>query len=84
MYDLIIKSSAEKEMDRLSARVRGRIVAALEKLRSNPRPRGCLKLKGDDELWRIRVGDYRVIYTIQDDVLIVTVVRVAHRRDVYS
>ncbi|MEX1231719.1 MAG: type II toxin-antitoxin system RelE/ParE family toxin [Planctomycetaceae bacterium] len=84
MYDLIIKSSAEKEMDRLSARVRGRIVAALEKLRSNPRPRGCLKLKGDDELWRIRVGDYRVIYTIQDDVLIVMVVRVALRRDVYS
>ena len=64
--------------------VQRRIAEAADALGSNPRPRGCLKLKGDDELWRIRVGDYRILYTIQDDILTVMVVRVSHRKDAYS
>lgn len=83
MYELIISPSAEKEMDRLPARDRRRIVAGLEGLREEPRPPGCAKLHGTDGLWRIRVGQYRVVYTIQDEALVVLVVRVAHRKDVY-
>jgi mRNA interferase RelE/StbE len=51
--------------------------------RCNPRPPGCVKLSGTENLWRFRMGVYRIIYTIQDDRLLVTVVRVGHRRDVY-
>lgn len=83
MYELIIKPAVEKQMDRLPAKVRQRVVGALEELRDNPRPSGCVKLQGEDDLWRIRVGQYRVVYTIQDDALIVLVVRVAHRKDIY-
>jgi mRNA interferase RelE/StbE len=70
-------------MDRLPAKVRGRIVETLEELRKDPRPSGYVKLKGEDNLWRIRVGQYRVVYAIEDDVLTVLVVRVSHRKDVY-
>lgn len=83
MYALIIKPAAEKELDRLSARDRRRIVDALDGLREEPRPPGCAKLHGSDDLWRVRVGPYRVVYAIQDEALTVLVVRVAHRKDVY-
>ena len=59
-----------------------RVEAAIDALASNPCPPGCIKLHGE-ERWHIRVGVYRIIYTIEDDRLIVTVVRVQHRRDVY-
>lgn len=60
-----------------------RIRAATEALGENPRPEGVTKLAGTDDLWRVRVGDFRVVYMIADDVLVVTVVRIGHRRDVY-
>jgi len=84
MYHVSITRAAEKQMDRLPAQIRRRVTDALEGLKEEPRPRGCVKLKGEDDLWRIRVGDYRVVYTIADDKLIVLVVRVAHRKDVYQ
>ena len=83
MYELILKPSAEKELDRLAANVRVRIVAAFDGLRENPRPTGCQKLQGADNLWRIRVGQYRVVYSIEDEELTVLIVRVAHRKDAY-
>ena len=83
MYELIIKPAAEKQMDRLPAKTRKRITDALTELRKDPRPRGSLKMAGPEGFWRIRVGDYRVVYTIRDDVLLVLVVRVAHRKDAY-
>jgi mRNA interferase RelE/StbE len=58
-------------------------VAAVEALADDPRPQGAVKISGDDNLWRVRVGDYRVVYEIHDDRLIVLVLRVAHRKDVY-
>ena len=76
------KSSAEKESYALPGEQRARILRAVRNLRANPRPSGCKKLKGRDE-YRIRVGEYRVIYEIHDDALIVMVVRVAHRQDAY-
>ena len=72
------KTSARKELDALPGNVQVRISAAVDDLEDNPRPPGCIKLKGRDE-YRIRVGDYRVIYEIHDTVLIVLVVKVAHR-----
>ena len=82
-YEIIIGKDAEKSLDRIPRRTRTRILDALEDLRSEPRPHGCVKLEGADDLWRIRVGSYRVIYTIQDAELVVLVVRVAHRKDAY-
>jgi len=82
-YQIIIRPAAEKSMDKIPLSVRGRIADAIEELRSNPRPAGVVKLAGDENLWRIRIGDYRVVYEIHDDRLIVLVLRVAHRKDVY-
>ena len=81
-YGLVISPRAEKDLDRIVKNVRVRILDALEELRTNPRPPRSKKLKGRD-LWRIRVGDYRAIYSIADEALIVTVVRVGHRKEVY-
>ncbi len=57
-YELIIKPSAEKSLDRISRPIRKRILDALEVFRDNPRPSGCVKLAGEENQWRIRVGDY--------------------------
>jgi mRNA interferase RelE/StbE len=61
-----------------------RIALRLEDLTSNPRPPGCRKLKGGEKEWRIRVGDYRVVYTIDDARLVVEVTRIRHRSEVYQ
>jgi mRNA interferase RelE/StbE len=82
-YAVRFKQSADKALRKLPEAVQKRIAAAAKDLRNNPRPRGCVKLEGADDLWRIRVGDYRVVYAIEDDELIVVLVRVAHRKDVY-
>ena len=83
-YDVVLTSSAEKELKKLSGQLIARIVPRLENLASNPRPSGCKKLRGGDEEWRIRVGDYRVVYTIDDARLLVEVTRIRHRREVYE
>jgi mRNA interferase RelE/StbE len=69
-------------LERIAAEPQERILVALEALADSPRPEGCSKLTGRDA-WRIRLGDYRVIYEIRDDPRIVTVVVIAHRRDAY-
>jgi mRNA interferase RelE/StbE len=81
-YKLIIARSAAKEIEGLPKQERVKIVAKIQGLASNPRPPGCEKLAGDDK-YRIRHGDYRILYTISDPTVLVTVVRVAHRREVY-
>lgn len=83
MFHLNIKPSDEKQLDRLTSKVRARITKAVDGLCDNPRPPDCVNLQGEDDLSRIRVGDYRVVYAIRDAVLVVLVVRVAHRKDVY-
>jgi mRNA interferase RelE/StbE len=82
MYRVELTKRARKELDALPDAIGERIFARLEQLKSNPRPADVKKLKGRDA-WRIRAGDYRVIYTIHDNVLLVLVVRVAHRREAY-
>jgi mRNA interferase RelE/StbE len=83
-YSIEIKPSAQKELDALDDTVFARIDRKILALASDPRPTGSKKLKGYKDHWRIRIGDYRVVYTIDDDSKTVTVTRIAHRRDVYS
>ena len=82
-YELIIRPSAEKALDRLPQATRQRLVNAMQKLREQPRPAGAIKLQGEERTYRVRVGDYRLVYDIHDDKLIVLVLRVAHRKDAY-
>lgn len=82
-YRVVLTASAEKELDGLPSKVVVRIVARLEQLANSPRPPGCKKLKSGDNQWRVRVGDYRIVYEIDDKAKIVDVTRIAHRREVY-
>jgi mRNA interferase RelE/StbE len=81
-YSLQIMRSAAKELESVPLKDRRRIVTRIEGLRTEPRPPGCEKLSGDDK-YRIRQGEYHILYEIQDQGLIVTVVRVGDRRDVH-
>lgn len=82
-YAITFKPSAGRAFDRLPADAKKRVAAVIDDLASDPRPRGVSKLAGETDLFRIRAGDYRVIYQIQDRELLVLVVRIGHRRDVY-
>ena len=82
-YRIDFKPSAEKSLAKLPADLQKRIVRAVELLAENPRPHGVVKMEGDETLWRIRVGDFHVVYEIHDSVLLVMVLRVGHRREVY-
>jgi mRNA interferase RelE/StbE len=83
-YDVAFTSSAVKELKKLSSQLVARVVPRLESLASNPRPPGCKKLQGGDREWRIRVGDYRVVYTIDAAKQLVEVTRIRHRSAVYE
>jgi mRNA interferase RelE/StbE len=83
MYRVLLERAAEKDLSRLSTEVHDRIIAAIKGLAAEPRPPGCRKLVGSKNDWRIRVGDYRVIYEIAAAIRVVRVNRVRHRREVY-
>jgi mRNA interferase RelE/StbE len=83
-YTVEFERSAKKELDRLDGPIRARVLRKVAALADDPRPPpGVTRLVGADDLWRIRVGDYRVVYVIEDDRLVVLVVRVAGRGKVY-
>lgn len=84
-YRVVLAPAAERRLSKLEAAVQRRIIRALHELEVEPRPRGAALLAGrpGERTWRIRVGDYRVIYEIHDDRLMVLVVRVGHRGEVY-
>jgi mRNA interferase RelE/StbE len=81
-YNVLIKPSAAKELERLPDKVRRQIAKRIASLADRPRPIRCEKLTGED-LYRIRQGDYRVVYSIADAALTVLVVRIGNRREVY-
>jgi mRNA interferase RelE/StbE len=83
MYRVFLERAAEKDLARLSSEVHDRVISAIRGLASEPRPPGCRKLSGGKNDWRIRVGDYRVVYEIADEIRVVRVNRVRHRREVY-
>ena len=82
-YSIEVLPAAERELRKVHPQMRARIRGAVLKLAMDPRPPGARALKDRPGYLRVRIGDYRVIYTIKDDVLTVVVVRVGHRRDVY-
>jgi mRNA interferase RelE/StbE len=83
-YRLAVKASAAKELDAVEPkRLRQRLVAAIAGLADNPRPEGCEKLAGAEAAYRIRQGDYRAVYTIDDKARVVLLVKVGYRREVY-
>jgi mRNA interferase RelE/StbE len=81
-YRLLIKPSAGKEIEAIPKQDRRRIVAKITSLSRDPRPSGCEKLSGHDQ-YRLRQGNYRILYEIQDLDLVVVVVKAGHRRDIY-
>ena len=83
-YRVEFATAAAREIHKLPRRVRDRLLDAIEDLVEDPRPHGAKKLVGEKTAWRIRVGDYRVIYDVFDDALTVTIVRAAHRREAYA
>ena len=81
-YNIEIKSSAVKEIKKIPQKEIKKILSAIENLGKDPRPAGCRKLS-QEEKYRIRVGNYRILYLIEDNVLIIYIVKVAHRKNVY-
>lgn len=83
-YTVFIKPAAERALKKIAQPTLRRIANAIDNLGTNPRPPGVTALHGEPGLLRIRVGDYRIIYTVQDDVLSILVITIGHRRDVYQ
>jgi mRNA interferase RelE/StbE len=83
-YAVELKPSARKELESLPDTVLARVVRKMEALGSDPRPAGCKKLRGYKDQWRVRIGDWRIVYIIDDPARLVSVTRIAHRREVYD
>ena len=83
-YTVEVKPAARRELEGLPDHILSRVVRKLESLADNPRPAGCKKLKGYKVQWRVRVGDWRVLYISDDAVKLVSLTRIAHRREVYE
>lgn len=83
MYEVYLEKSAENDLKRLTTSIFNRIIPQIKTLGENPRPSGCRKITGSKNDWRIRIGDYRIIYEIDEKAKAVRVMRVRHRREVY-
>lgn len=83
-FKLEYKSSVKKELRKLAQTDRIAIVHKIEQLKEELRPEGSAKLKGSRNLFRIRHGDYRIIYQIQKDMLVIIIIRIGHRREIYK
>jgi len=83
LYRIEIKQSAKKELAQLPKSIAEKIAIQITALADNPRPNGCKKLVGTEHSYRIRINDYRVVYSIFDQELIIQVIKLGHRRDIY-
>ena len=82
-YEVQISRTAERQLGRLDRGTRGRVAAAMLALAENPRPRGCRKLLGYNDVFRIRVGRYRLLYSVSGATVVIVILKVGHRRNVY-
>ena len=82
-YQIELSKTASKQLKKLSKEEQGRIEEKIDELADNPRPEGVVKLKDAENSYRIRVGNYRVLYDIFDHILLVNVIKIGHRKDVY-
>lgn len=83
MYEVYLERSAERDLKRFSAEDYHRIIPHIKALSNNPRPSGCRKITGSESDWRIRVGDYRIIYEIVEKAKLIKVMKIRHRREAY-
>jgi mRNA interferase RelE/StbE len=83
-YEILLSKTARKHLDTLPEFIHNKIIEEISELTKVPRPSGCKKLKGYKNAWRIRVGDYRVIYGIEDKILRILVIAIGHRKDIYK
>jgi mRNA interferase RelE/StbE len=83
VYLIFIKQSAIKELKRLPEKDQGKVIYTIHQLELNPHPIGSKKLKGSENRWRIRIGDYRILYELNTDRKIVEIFRILHRKDAY-
>lgn len=84
MYEVVLTSHAERELRRLDRPIKNRILSAALSLSEDPRPPGCIKIKGTENRWRIRVGDWRIGYEIADAARMIRIVAIGHRREFYD
>lgn len=83
-YHIVIELKAAKALTKIHPQYQSRIANAIDALSVEPRPDGCVKLTGTTNAYRVRVGDYRVVYEVADSINIVTVTRIGHRKDIYE
>jgi mRNA interferase RelE/StbE len=83
-YTITFVRSARRELEALDAPLIQRILPGIEALAKEPRPRGCRKLRGESNLWRIRIGEYRVVYAVYDERHLVDIIAVRHRSKAYE
>lgn len=84
MYTVVVHKKAKKEIDKIPDIYAIKIAEAIYGLAEEPRPSGCVKLVGSNNYYRIRVADYRIIYSIEDNILYIEVIKVAHRKESYK
>ncbi len=82
-YTVELRPGAQRDFARLSSRAQARLNPHIDALAKQPRPPGCHKLRGAENLWPIRVGDYRILYQIHHEILLVVVITIGHRREIY-
>ena len=82
-YTIRFDRKVKKDFRSILAQDIKRIKSAIQDLSNNPRPNGCTKLKGSNDYYRIRVGSYRIVYSIEDKTLLILMIKVGHRRDIY-
>jgi len=83
-YSIVFTRSARKEIESLDTSVVNRVFSKIENLEENPRPKGCRKIQSQENLWRIRIGEYRVIYAVDDKRRVIDIIAIRHRRDAYK
>jgi mRNA interferase RelE/StbE len=84
VYEVLLSKTARKQLAHLPIVIHDKIIESISKLSAVSRPAGCKKLKGYKNVWRIRTGDYRIIYEIDDNVLRILVIAIGHRKDIYQ
>lgn len=82
-YSIEIKQSAQKELAKLPENIAVKVIKQIRALAKEPRPNGCKKLAGTDYTYRIRINDYRIVYSIFDQQLVIQVIKIGHRKDIY-
>jgi mRNA interferase RelE/StbE len=83
VYEIRLAPAAARDLARLDRRMQRRVATAIDRLAREPRPAGSTRLRGSDDIWRVRVGKYRVLYQVRDAMLLILVLRIGHRSNAY-